>query len=145
MDRLLEIARRPAATTSPNATVRQLSEQMVANRTGAIAVTEDGLLVGIVSERDIVRRVVALRRDVDKTTVREIMTSHVHTARAGMGVRDAIQVMLDNRIRHLPFVNEAGAVIGMMSVRHLLKLRVAELDLKNVDLFNFIAADGPGG
>ena len=145
MDRLLEIAKRPAITTTRSATILELCAQMVAEHVGAVAVVDGERLVGIVSERDVVWRVVTQRRDVEKTTVGDIMTTTVRTAQAHMKVSEVIQIMHDGRFRHLPLVDNEGHVIGMLSVRHLLRRRLEELDLKNADLVNFISADGPGG
>jgi CBS domain-containing protein len=145
MDRLLEIAKRPAVTTTRSATVVELCEQMVAEHVGAVAVVEGDRLVGIVSERDVVWRVVTQRRDIEKTTVGDIMTTAVKTAQAHMAISEVIQIMHDGRFRHLPLVDNDGHVVGMLSVRHLLRRRLEELDLKNADLVNFISADGPGG
>ena len=142
---LLDIAKRPPITTTPTATVRELCAQMVAERVGAVAVVDGDKLVGIVSERDVVGRVVAAGRDPETTRVADVMTSELHTARAGMSTDDAVRVMHDRRFRHLPIVDAEGHVVGMLSIRHLLRVRADELNLRNVDLQNFIAADGPGG
>jgi len=142
---LLKIAKHPALITTTEATVRSLCERMLAERVGAMAVVDKGKLVGIVSERDVVIRVVVERRDPGTTRVGDIMTSNVVTAHEGMTVYEALRKMDDGNFRHLPLVDGAGAVIGMLSVSHLLSRRVEELDLRNVDLQNFIAADGPGG
>jgi len=145
MDRLLEIAKRPAITTTRSAKILELCAQMVAEHVGAVAVVDGERLVGIVSERDVVWRVVAQRRDIETTTVGDIMTTTVRTAQAHMTVSEVIQIMHDGRFRHLPLVDGEGHVIGMLSVRHLLRRRLEEMDLKNADLVNFISADGPGG
>src|SRR5262245_51214595 len=115
MDRLLEIAKRPAVTTTRNTTILELCAHMVAEHVGAVAVVEGERLVGIVSERDVVWRVVTQRRDVEKTTVGDIMTTTVRTAHAHMPVSEAIQLMHDGRFRHLPVVDNEGHVIGMLS------------------------------
>jgi CBS domain-containing protein len=145
MDDLLKIAKRPAVVTSSDTTVRTLCENMLAERVGAMAVVDGGKLVGIVSERDVVVRVVVERKDPGTTRVGDIMTSSVVTVREGTTLNDALRKMDEGRFRHLPLVDGDGKVIGMLSIRHLLSSRVAELDLHNVDLQNFIAADGPGG
>jgi CBS domain-containing protein len=145
MSELLNIARRPAVTIAPGATVQRLSERMLAERVGAVAVVDGEKLVGIVSERDVVGRVVVERRDPEKTTVQEIMTRQVRTAGVDVTAKQALQVMTDGHFRHLPIADAEGHVLGMLSLRHVLRLRVAELDLRNVDLMNYISADGPGG
>jgi CBS domain-containing protein len=145
MEDLLEIAQRPVVATGPEATVRQLAELLKAERIGAVVVLDGGNLVGIVSERDIVRRVVAERRDPETTRVSEIMITDVRTAHPGMKIPQALEMMDAGRFRHLPLVDAAGAVVGMLSIRHLLRRRMVDLDMKNADLISFISTDGPGG
>jgi CBS domain-containing protein len=145
MEELKSIARCPSASISPDATARQAADLLIAERVGAAVVLEGGKLLGILSERDLVSRVLGARRDPDGTRVSEIMTRDVRTARAGMNLRDALEVMHAGNFRHLPLVDEAGLVVGMLSIRHLLRWRVIELGARNTDLLGFISADGPGG
>jgi CBS domain-containing protein len=145
MDALLDLARRPAAHTRPDTTVREAAEMLMKERVGAAVVLDHGRLVGILSERDIVGRVVATGRDPGATLVRDIMTSTVRTARAGMKVAEALELMHDGNCRHLPLVDDKGGVVGMLSIRHLLRARVIDLDLQNADLVRYSSADGPGG
>jgi CBS domain-containing protein len=141
---LSQIARR-AVSIRPQATVLEASEVMVAEKIGAMAVLEGTKLVGIISERDVVSRVVAKRRDPATTLVSDVMTADVQTISEDVtGVR-ALELMHQGRFRHLPLVDGEGHVVGMLSLRDLLRDRVGELALKNADLVNFISTDGPGG
>jgi len=63
----------------------------------------------------------------------------------GKSLLSALEVMHEGRFRHLPVVDGAGKVIGMLSVRDVLRDRLGELSLKNTDLVNFISTDGSGG
>jgi len=141
---LSQIAKR-VVSTHLRATAREASELMVAERIGAMIVLDDGRLVGILSERDIVGRLVARRRDPETTLVSEIMTEKVQTITEGTSSDEALELMHHGRFRHLPLIDTAGVVIGMLSMRHLLRERVGELSLRNADLVGFISADGPGG
>jgi CBS domain-containing protein len=145
MEDLLRIAKRPATSTHPGATVQQACETMMAERVGALVVLDEGRLVGILSERDVVARIVVPRRDAAKTLVSEVMTREVRSAKTGMTSDEAMEVMHTGRFRHLPVLDAAGQVVGMLSMRHLLRLRVEELDVTSQTLINYIAADGPGG
>lgn len=145
MKELLEIARRPAICARPGSSVLDVCEAMMAEHVGAVAIVEDGRLVGILSERDIVARVVLPRRDPATTAVREVMTTAVRTATDGMTIDQAVEVMHRGKFRHLPLVDGGGRVVGMLSVAHLLRQRVEDLDLQNADLVTFLSADGPGG
>jgi len=142
---LTRIAARPAASTHPKATVQEVCQSLREKKVGALTVIDEGRLVGIISERDIVVRVVAEGRDPRKTLVSEVMTSPVRTVKEDISTREALELMHEGRFRHLPLVDAAGRVIGMLSIRHLLRDRIDELDLKNADLISFISADGPGG
>lgn len=142
---LTRIAARPAASTFPKATVQEVCQSLREKKVGALTVIDEGRLVGIISERDIVVRVVAEGRDPRKTLVSEVMTSPVRTVKEDISTREALELMHEGRFRHLPLVDAAGRVIGMLSIRHLLRDRIDELDLKNADLISFISADGPGG
>jgi CBS domain-containing protein len=142
---LLKLARRPAVSVGPKATVRQLAELLTSEGVGAAVVLDGDRLVGIASERDVIVRCVAERRDPDETTVAAIMTASVRTTRDAEKSADVLDLMLAGRFRHLPVVDGNGRVVGMLSLRHLLQHRVAELDLKTADLLGFIGADGAGG
>ena len=145
MQELLRIARTPAVSTHPEATVREICELMITEGVGAVVVLSAGKLVGIFSERDVVGRVVIPGLDAAKTPVSEVMTRKVATARAGMTMDDAAALMHHGRFRHLPLFDEEGQVVGVLSVRHLLRHRVDQLDLRNADLLAYISVDGPGG
>jgi CBS domain-containing protein len=145
MEDLLQMARKPAVSTHPTATAQEVAELLVREKVGAAVVLEDGRLRGIVSERDIVGRVVALRRDPETTLVSEFMTAEVRTVHAGVKLDEAIDLMHAGNFRHLPVVDADGAVLGMMSIRHLLRRRVFDLDVKTSDLLTYISADGAGG
>jgi CBS domain-containing protein len=136
---------RRVVTTHPRATVRMVSEAMVLESTGAIVVLDEGKLAGIISERDVVSRVVAKGLDPSNVPVSEVMTREVRTVRESISVRHALEMMAQGRFRHLPVVNTSGHVIGMLSIRDLVGQRIGELTLKNDDLVAFISADGPGG
>src|SRR5262249_8260852 len=100
---------------------------------------------GIISERDIIVRVVAVGRDPQVTPVSEVMTTSVKTVTENVSSRQALELMHEGRFRHLPLVDDAGHVLGMISVRDLLRVRIGELDQENEGLMSFISADGPGG
>jgi CBS domain-containing protein len=145
MEDLLRIARKPPVTTHPRATVRQVCEQMLEEKVGAVIVLDDGRLVGIFSERDVVGRVVIPRLDPDTTPVSAVMTREVQTAGPGMTADECAALMHGGRFRHLPVVDSAGRVLAVLSVRHLLRQRVSALDLRNNELLGYLSTDGPGG
>jgi CBS domain-containing protein len=141
---LSRIARR-AVSIHPGATAFEAAQMMVNESIGAMVVLEGGRLVGIISERDIVGRLVSKRRDPDKTLVSDVMTTDVRTITDDHSIESALEIMHRQKFRHLPLVDGRGQVIGMVSMRALLRDRVGELSQKNADLLSFISADGPGG
>ena len=103
---------------SPDATVFEAIEMMAEKNVGAVLVTEQGKLVGIVSERDYTRKVV-LRGKASKTTpVREILSSQVIHISPNQTVEDCMRLMTDHHIRHLP-VLEGDKILGIVSIGDL--------------------------
>jgi len=103
---------------SPEATVFEAIEMMAEKNVGAVLVTEQGKLVGIVSERDYTRKVV-LRGKASKTTgVREILSSQVIHVSPNHTVEDCMRLMTDHHIRHLP-VLEGEKILGIVSIGDL--------------------------
>ena len=141
---LSRIARR-AVSIHPSASAFEAAQMMLNEGIGAMIVLEGGKLVGIISERDIVGRVVSKRRDPDKTLVSDVMTADVRTITDDHSIDSALEIMHRQKFRHLPLVDARGQVIGVVSMRALLRDRVGELSQKNADLLSFISADGPGG
>ncbi|MFO0761284.1 MAG: CBS domain-containing protein [Byssovorax sp.] len=141
---LEQIAKR-VAFIYPEATVLEAAERMKAEKIGAMVVLDDGRLVGIISERDIVSRVVAKRLAPEHTRVSSIMTTHVITIHVGESKDEALERMHRAKCRHLPVVDRAERVVGMITILDLLDDRVEELSMKSSDLLAYIAADGPGG
>jgi len=106
---------------------------------------EASALIGILSERDIVARVVARNLDPTATRVADIMTTEVLTAEASDSSESAILTMAVGHVRQLPVVDANGAVLEMLSVLDLLEEQLGALSRRNADLVNFISADGGGG
>jgi CBS domain-containing protein len=94
---------------------------MVENNVGSLLVTEDGEVVGIVTERDYLRRV-TLEGRTEEAPVREIMSSPLVVATAETTVDECMAMMTDRRIRHIPVV-EGEKVVGLVSIGDLVKFR----------------------
>jgi CBS domain-containing protein len=107
-------------TATPQATVAQAARLMAAQGVGAaVVVDEQGQLVGMFTERDALFRVIARGRDPGQTRVAEVMTSPVVTAHPEKEFGFALQLMHENRFRHVPVV-EGGKVVGIVSARDAL-------------------------
>jgi CBS domain-containing protein len=86
---------------------------------GAIAIVDEGTLVGVCTERDLMTRVVAEGRDPDATTIDDVMTKEIAVAAPVENIDDALGKMSSLNCRHLPVV-ERGKLLGMLSLRDLL-------------------------
>lgn len=143
---LLKIARVPALTVTPDATVLEAIEKMVEVGVGAVAVVDESdELVGIFTERDVIRRVAVRRLSVEETKVFEVMSSPVQTARIDTNPSEALSTMDSNHLRHLPIVDDEGRIRGMLSIRHVLHKMVEDLDQELQALDSYMSADGMGG
>lgn len=102
---------------SPGACVREAIRLMSEHNVGSLLVTENGRLLGIFTERDAVRRIMATGRDPDLTIMAEVMTREPDTIGARDSVDDAIRRMDEFGYRHLPVVEDHDRVIGVISMR----------------------------
>ncbi|MBL8834933.1 MAG: CBS domain-containing protein [Alphaproteobacteria bacterium] len=106
------------ATFTRAARVRDAAATMAERRIGAVLVVEDGRLLGIFTERDVVTRVVATSRDPDTTTLGEVMTADPDTIGPDDSVALALERMSEAGYRHLPVVDRAR-LVGIVSIRDL--------------------------
>jgi CBS domain-containing protein len=126
------------ATIGPDATVSRLLAQLAEGNYGALPVVDGGSLIGMVSERDVVRRLHERGAAVLDVAVVEIMTSVVATCTPDDSAADLARVMTDRRVRHLP-VLEAGALAGIVSIGDLVKARIDTLEKEREHLESYIA------
>ena len=110
---------------APSATVFEVAELMSEARIGCIPVLENGRLVGVFSERDLMTRVVVEGRDPRATSVRTVMTPDVITATLDDRVERCVDKMRSCGCRHLPVVAD-GRVIAMISMRDLMHDEIEE-------------------
>ncbi|HTU44010.1 MAG TPA: CBS domain-containing protein [Bryobacteraceae bacterium] len=125
----------------PDATVYSAIELMADKRVGALLVIDGDELVGIISERDYARKIILQGKSSSDTFVREIMTPSPITIRCETTVDEAMRIMVDNRIRHLPVINSEGRVAGVLSIGDLVKWIVTSQDETIEHLQHYIAGD----
>ena len=142
---LLRIAHVPPPTVELDVTVLQAVDVMARGQVGAVAVVEHGVLRGIFTERDLMLRVVRERRDAAATAIRDVMTSDVKTLTDAATPDEAVGVMLDGHLRHLPILSGEGRLLGLLSIRALLEEKMHDLSLEVSSLEQYLANDGPGG
>ena len=114
---MLERDRR-VVRAGPESTVHAAARLMAENGCGSILVMEGERLLGIFTERDLLTRVAAAEKSLERTHLREVMTHNPDTVRADETVKEAIRKMDEFSYRYLP-VLEDGRVIGVISTRHL--------------------------
>jgi len=142
---LLKLARKPVVRVSRADSVMHAVRVMMETQVGAALVIEDGHAMGVFTERDVMAKVVARKLDPDKTPISEVMTSPVLVVAAKADPADALQLMIDRHIRHLPLVDDANRVIGILSMRHLMRERIAKLEQEASALENYIGSEGISG
>jgi len=111
---------RKVLTISPLASVYEAIALMAENSVGALLVVSDGMLVGILSERDYARKVVLQSRSSKDTMVADIMTCPVTTVTPGHTVEECMRTMTDKRIRHLPVIEDTS-IVGIVSIGDLVR------------------------
>lgn len=130
-------ARQEVITIRPDATVRDLLALLSEHNVGALVVSAEGTTVdGIVSERDVVRR---LHDDsaLLERLVSDIMTADVETCGLHDSVNDLMQTMTERRFRHIPAVEE-GRLIGIVSIGDVVKARMSELEFERDQLDSYV-------
>ncbi|MCB9837756.1 MAG: CBS domain-containing protein [Phycisphaeraceae bacterium] len=109
----------PVAAVAPETTVFEAARRMNEAHVGSLVVLDgNGGLLGIFTERDVLRRVVADSRDPERTPVGDVMTRSVHTAPPETPLDDLRTLMREKRIRHVPIVQD-GKLVGMVSIGDL--------------------------
>jgi CBS domain-containing protein len=103
----------------PDATVLDAALLMNEHKIGSLLVLAGGRLVGIVTERDLLARIVSQRRDPATTAVHSIMTAEVACCQPETTIDEARGVMKNRRIRHLPVLDEADQLLGLVSIGDL--------------------------
>lgn len=106
-------------SVSPGASVLQAAQHMNEFKIGCLVVVDEERLVGILTERDILQRIVACRRDPATTRVEEVMTTEVMCCCPETTQEEARGVMKNRRIRHLPVVGDQGRLVGLISIGDL--------------------------
>jgi len=145
---LLRIAHVPPATVEPGATVFEAVSVMAREGVGAVAVVEKAAksqLQGIFTERDVMLRVVQQERNPRETQVGDVMTSPVEAASEETTAEEALTLMLERHLRHLPIVASDKQLLGMLSIRNLLEDRVEDLKRELHSLDQYLSNDSPGG
>jgi CBS domain-containing protein len=115
---LADILKPTFIEVAPEDTLGEVAEKMMGQNVGAVVVKDFGRLIGILTERDMLRAMAA-RMHTSEARVRQWMTPDPITAAPDMSLEEASQIMLDHGFRHLP-VMDGGTVLGVVSLRRVL-------------------------
>jgi CBS domain-containing protein len=124
-------------TITSTAPVGELLALLTRHNVGALPVVDGSELVGIVSERDVVRQLHERGRDLLDATVADLMTAEVITCSPRDRASDLARIMTERRIRHLPVCDERG-LCGIVSIGDLVKNRIDELEREREHLASYI-------
>ena len=125
-------------TAAPADSVRDLLRSLAEHNVGALPVVDDGVLVGVVSERDIVRALGEQGAAVLEQPVGEIMTGSVVTCRSGDSVDAVAETMTERRIRHMP-VLDGDQLVGIVSIGDVVSHRIRQLEKDRGQLEQYIS------
>ena len=131
---------RVTVTIRPNETVSAAIHKLADHDRGSLTVCDDeGKLVGIITERDIVRKCFTSGKALDKIKIQDVMTKKVALGNPEDDLSYAISVMKEKRIRHIPVVDEQERVIGMISMRDLLGVQLEQCNTEVRFLTDYIS------
>lgn len=126
---LINAAHTPPLTINPEATVLEACQQMKERNVGAIVViSPDQRPVGILTERDVLQKIVVGQLDASKTTVRDAMTTPCLVIPMDRTPDDALHVLLGKTAFHLAVIDEARKLVGVVSYRTLLRQQIDNLN-----------------
>jgi CBS domain-containing protein len=136
---ILKLKGREVFTTTPDTTLLDIAMLLGTRRIGCIVVTGiDGKVIGIVSERDIVREIARAGAKVLKEPVASCMTKSVVSCRESDTIDKLMAEMTTHRFRHMPVV-ERGRLVGLVSIGDVVKMRIAEAEMEAAAMRDYIA------
>ncbi len=114
-----DVMTRNVDTVNPNDTLEETAERMKNLNVGSMPVTEDGRVIGIVTDRDITVRATAEGYDASRTRVRDVMSHNVTSVHTDDDVQQAATMMRDQQVRRLPVLDQNQRLVGIVSLGDL--------------------------
>lgn len=130
-------------SVSPTNTMLDALKLMAEKGIGALLVLEGKALAGIVTERDYARKIALQGRNSSSTLVGDVMTRKVHCVLPRQSIGECMSLMTTNRIRHLPVMDEAQQLVGMLSIGDLVKGIISEQQFTIHQLEHYISGSTP--
>ncbi len=112
----------PVKTTSKDTTIAEAAKQMAKNRIGALIVVENDKPIGIITERDILEKVVAKAKDPNKMKVKDVMAKKLYTLPPKASILEATNMMVKHGCRRIVIVDDKKRPIGILTSRDLIEL-----------------------
>lgn len=137
---LTDFCKAPVISISPEDTVLAAAELMRDRKVGSLVVTKEDRPVGILTDRDLVTRVMALHKESKTLKIQEVMTKNPVVASEALGIWELIQMMKKHAVRRMPIVSGDGKLVGVITLDDLIELMAEELS----GLGQTIAAEVPG-
>ena len=126
------------ATVRPEETIASAARLLALRRIGAVLVCDtEGSIVGVLSERDVVRGLAEHGPTMFERPISDLMTHAVVTCHPGHSVNEVMGLMTERRIRHVPVVEE-GRLVGIVSIGDLVKHRIEEIEREAAELREYI-------
>lgn len=143
---LITASHNPAPQATVDDSVLDACKTMLDRNVGAVAVTDkkSGKLVGIFTERDVLRKVVTQRLDPKKTELRKVMTSPCLAIPADRSIDDAVALMVQQKVNHLALVGPQQELLGIVSYRTLLNRKIDYLNVEVDHMAAYMGYDGGG-
>lgn len=118
---------RRVVSISAKASVRDAAKAMAEANVGCAAIVQGRRLIGLFTERDVLKRVLLRNLDVDEVVVEAVMTTAIVSAQGEQTARDARLLMQRHHIRHLPVLDAGGLLLGVLSIRDMIQDEVQEM------------------
>lgn len=133
------IAGKRVSTISPSASAYDLVMSLEHHHIGALVVSRDGKKIdGIVSERDVVRAMPHRIHEITELTVSDLMSVDVVTCTSDASVEEIMQIMTENRFRHMPVVDDSGNLLSIISIGDLVKAYISDINAERTALRDYI-------
>lgn len=140
---ILKVKGNAVISVPPEETILGVARILSEHRIGAALVRDrDGALLGIISERDIVSGMAGHGPGTTALSVAQFMTRDLVTVRRETPVVEALGLITRHRVRHLPVLDDAGGLLGLVSIGDLVKARIEEAEQEAMALKDYVAAAG---
>ncbi len=143
---LIHASHTPPVVGPPDMTVLEACKVMERECVASIGVVDrEGRFLGLFEERDLARRLVLSLLEPETTAIGELMQAECRVIAPDRTFSDALNVMLEQKVRHLPIVDEENKLLGVLSLRTMLAWKIDDLDNALRGVTSYFAADGIGG